>query len=401
MPRSGADILIDIRQTCLRRAGAGGIRGLSRQFRIMDDNGNHALGPDELRTGLRDFGIDLSDEDFKTAAAALDTNGDGNVDVNEFLKAVRAGLGERRLRVVRRAFCKFDKDGSGVIDLNDIRDTYSAKNNPLVKSGKKTEQEVLEGFLATFDSNSNPDHRVTQEEFEAYYAGLSASVDTDDYFEAMVKAAWQLDDEPMGASLSSSRPIRVPPTHMGSTDASGAPYQSRHAKVAHEHCWMDIRVGDEPPARVKFELYAGKAPKTCENFRGLCTGEYGIGKKGQPLHYKGLRFHRIQSHFIAQGGDVVKNSGSGQDSIYGSKFDDETFLVKHDRAGVLSMANIGPNSNGSQFFVTLAPTPYLDGKHVGFGAVVEGMDVIQKMGRKGSDSGEPICDVVIEDCGQC
>eukprot|EP01065_Artemidia_motanka_P048392 TRINITY_DN777_c0_g1_i1.p1 TRINITY_DN777_c0_g1~~TRINITY_DN777_c0_g1_i1.p1 ORF type:complete len:411 (+),score=115.29 TRINITY_DN777_c0_g1_i1:63-1295(+) len=396
------DVVIRVRQRCLLRSGSGGIRALSRQFRIIDDNGNKSLGPEELRTGLADFGIDLTDDDLASLIAAVDKNKDGSVDVTEFLRAIRGGLGPRRLAVVQRAWRKFDVDGSGIIDLDDIRANYDAENNPLVKAGKKTVEEVMQDFLRTFDSQTNPDHRVTQEEFEAYYAGLSASIDTDAYFEAMVIAAWQLDDDHTSASSHGGRrPIDAGAKQFGSAAASGPRYVTRYNRIDSAFCFMDIAVGDRAPERVVFELFAQRAPKTCENFRSLCTGERGTGTKGQPLHYKGLRFHRIVSQFMCQSGDVVRNDGTGQESIYGHRFDDEAFSVKHNKAGILSMANKGPNTNGSQFFILLKEAPYLDGKHVAFGRVVEGMPLVHRIGDQGSDTGRPCSDVTIVECGQC
>jgi len=164
--------------------------------------------------------------------------------------------------------------------------------------------------------------------------------------------------------------------------------------------FFDITIGDKPAGRIVFELYADSVPKTAENFRALCTGEKGMGKAGKALHFKGSRFHRIIQQFMCQGGDFTRGNGTGGESIYGEKFADENFKYKHTTPGLLSMANAGPGTNGSQFFITTVATPWLDGKHVVFGKVVEGMDVVKAMEAAGSRQGQTSADVVITDCGQ-
>ncbi len=166
--------------------------------------------------------------------------------------------------------------------------------------------------------------------------------------------------------------------------------------------FFKVKIGnDEIAEQIVMELRADVVPKTAENFRALCTGEKGIGKLGKPLHFKNSWFHRIIPQFMLQGGDFTNFNGTGGESIYGTRFGDENFNLKHAGPGILSMANAGPNTNGSQFFITTVSTPWLDNKHVVFGQVVEGMDVVKKIEAVGSSSGKPSKPVTIVDSGQC
>ena len=209
--------------------------------------------------------------------------------------------------------------------------------------------------------------------------------------------------------------------------AQAAKNKAQSEAVATNTVFFDINIGSESAGRLKMELYGSVAPETVENFRALCTGEKGVGPLGKPLHYQGCTFHRIMcaqtpnpdaevaSHFsgrvclvsfgrspkfMCQGGDFESGDGRGGESIYGGTFDDEPFEFSHFEPGLLSMANSGPNSNGSQFFITTAVTDFLDGKHVVFGKVVEGMDVLKSMEAVGSKSGTPSDTVTIVACGE-
>lgn len=168
----------------------------------------------------------------------------------------------------------------------------------------------------------------------------------------------------------------------------------------HSTVFFDISIANQNAGRVIIDLYAD-TPKTAENFRALCTGEKGVGKSGKALSYKGCAFHRVITGFMAQGGDFTAGNGTGGESIYGMKFADENFNRKHTGKGILSMANAGPGTNGSQFFLCFDAFPHLDRKHVVFGKCRdESLELIDKIEQYGSQSGKTSAPVVIADCGQ-
>ena len=166
-----------------------------------------------------------------------------------------------------------------------------------------------------------------------------------------------------------------------------------------EKVFFDIKINEEEAGRIVFGMFGSTVPKTVKNFSTLATGAAGKGNSGKPLHFKGSKFHRVIPEFMAQGGDFTAGNGTGGESIYGSKFNDENFDLKHSKPYLLSMANSGPNTNGSQFFITFKDTPWLNGRHVVFGEVIEGQDVVNRLEKIGSGSGATSKTAVIADSG--
>ena len=163
--------------------------------------------------------------------------------------------------------------------------------------------------------------------------------------------------------------------------------------------YFDISINQQPKGRMVFTLFGEDCPRTALNFYHLCKGDKVNQKTNKALHYKGSKFHRVIPGFMCQGGDIINGDGSGSISIYGDTFGDENFIFSHDQPGLLSMANRGSNTNGSQFFITTADCGWLDGKHVVFGKIEEGIEVLNAIESCGAGNGKPKSEIKITDCG--
>lgn len=185
------------------------------------------------------------------------------------------------------------------------------------------------------------------------------------------------------------------------------------AAVPNPKVFLDLSIGGGEPQRVTFELFAQIAPKTAENFRALCTGEKGVSTSGTTLHYKGSQFFRVVPEFMCQGGDITNGDGTGGESSLHfdsnlrdesgkiqTEFRDENFRIKHSEAGLLAMSNKGRHTNTSQFYITFDECKWLNGKHVVFGTVVDGLRTLRAIEDAGSPDGQPLCSIQIVDCGE-
>ncbi|XP_020214007.1 peptidyl-prolyl cis-trans isomerase CYP19-4 [Cajanus cajan] len=215
------------------------------------------------------------------------------------------------------------------------------------------------------------------------------------FFLCATIAFFQLHLVDNGTNHSSSRADLITTQHHLSDTPLGQDLEGVTHKV-----YFDVEIHGKLAGRIVMGLFGNTVPKTVENFRALCTGEKGVGISGKPLHYKGSTFHRIIPSFMVQGGDFTRGDGRGGESIYGDKFADENFELKHTGPGYLSMANSGEDTNGSQFFITTVKTSWLDGRHVVFGKVLSGMDILYKIEAEGSEGGSPKSKVIISDSGE-
>ncbi|XP_076837391.1 calcyphosine-like a [Brachyhypopomus gauderio] len=185
------DVLEELRQHCLSR-GAAGIKGLGRVFSIMDDDGSKTLDLQEFQKALETYGVCVGKDKATQIFAMIDKDGSGTIDFNEFLEKLRPPMSSARVQVIQQAFKKLDRTGDGVVTVEDLQGVYNCKQHPKFKSGQWTEEQVFRSFLDSFDSPYEKDGKVTLDEFVNYYSGVSASIDSDEYFVTMMKNAWKL-----------------------------------------------------------------------------------------------------------------------------------------------------------------------------------------------------------------
>ncbi|XP_032076118.1 calcyphosin [Thamnophis elegans] len=191
MEGKGTGSIAKLRAKCLER-GASGIKGLGRFFRIMDDNGSKSLDLEEFVKGLQDAGVPLERGEAEEIFSFCDKNKNGTLDFTEFLQALRPPMSNTRKEIIAKAFQKLDRTGDGLVTVEDLHGVYNSRSHPKFKSGEWTEDQVFSAFLESFDSPDDKDGKITNEEFLNYYSGVSASIDSDEYFVDMMKAAWKL-----------------------------------------------------------------------------------------------------------------------------------------------------------------------------------------------------------------
>ena len=197
-----------MRHAIAERGGLNGIRSLSRVMKVMDRDGSKRLDREEIKYGLRNFGVEVSDRDIDTIMNTFDRDSSGSISYDELLRGLRGNLSPRRREMIQKAFDILDRDGSGVVTLDNVREIYDASEHPDVISGRKTEDEALTEFMSQWDT-IDKDNEITREEFLEYYKDVSASIDTDDYFELMMRNAWHISGGEGHTANTASRRVMV------------------------------------------------------------------------------------------------------------------------------------------------------------------------------------------------
>eukprot|EP00906_Rhabdomonas_costata_P025165 RCo036048 len=419
MPLAQEQALLKACRQVITRHGYNGLRALVKSLQAQaSPQGTFDLAA--FRSELRRFGVSLTENEWVEVLTASGAQGAPGASLRVFTGAILLTLRGPRLDAVNRAYELLSPDRlSGSLSLDLLLSSYNADGHPWVLEKRTAAKDLLGQFCTMFSRSTNPDGLVSEEEFYAYYAGLSLVTDNDAEFVRTVTGTWKLSGQgrdlettgttPLSGTLSkTSLAATFTRSNLASSELvnlsidGGKQYLRHYLPGPRTTVFLDVSIGNTGKLhRIVIELLYDVAPKTCENFRCLCTGERGTCRRGLPLHYKGTRFHRIVPGLLVQSGDIVANDGSSGESIYGKSFDDECFAVPHDKPGVVSMVNMfGPNTNSSQFFITTAAAAYLNDRNVAFGHVTDGWEALRLIEGCGTEHGVPFEDVIIQDCGQ-
>eukprot|EP01065_Artemidia_motanka_P030965 TRINITY_DN37116_c0_g1_i1.p1 TRINITY_DN37116_c0_g1~~TRINITY_DN37116_c0_g1_i1.p1 ORF type:complete len:477 (+),score=147.11 TRINITY_DN37116_c0_g1_i1:60-1433(+) len=285
-------LIAKVKRLIIRKGGDNGIRAASRAFRVMDDDGDQVLSVEELRNGFKDYGISLSDAETTRLVSLFDRNRDGRIGITEFLTALRVGMPAKRRAYVQRVFQLFDQNGDGKLTVDELRGRFRAEGHPLVVQGEVTAEELLQRFVESFDDKTNPDGVISKQEFEQYYAGVSAQVDSDDYFIAMLKQTWDLQNSLGKSATKLDRTTGTETERMRSSKFSGLDSTLRTIKPTvynlqeKEQAVSRHLLGDRARRVVR------KVEKTC--LEKLPTKFMGLGREFRNLDPKRTGFVEVE-----------------------------------------------------------------------------------------------------------